>query len=222
MDPRSYATHRGMCLLPSARSGDCTAPSWPGPGIVVWRMSASSTEENTGGPLPVSQRLEFRIWRAVDLPLAMSLWADPRVTSFISRAPWKAGQVEERLRTELRFQETLRIQYWPVFLRATGELAGCCGLHPRDAERGIVELGFHLRPWAWGKGLATEAARAAAVHAFDVVGASALFAGHHPENAASGKVLCKLGFEYTHHEHYPPTGLLHPCYLLRPDQLSRS
>jgi len=182
-------------------------------------MGASSNELNTGYPLPVSQRLEFRTWRTVDLPLATSLWADPRVTAFISRSPWNGAQVEERLRTEIRFQEAHRIQYWPLFLRATGELAGCCGLHPRDAPRGILELGFHLRPWAWGKGLATEAARAAAVHAFDVVGVSGLFAGHHPENAASERVLGKLGFRYTHHELYPPTGLLHPCYLLVQDAL---
>jgi [ribosomal protein S5]-alanine N-acetyltransferase len=185
-------------------------------------MVESSTEQNTGAPLPVSSRLEFRTWRPVDLSLAVELWGDPRVTALISRTPWDQSQVEERLRREIRFQEAEGIQYWPVFLRATGELAGCCGLHPRHPERGIVELGFHLRPSAWGQGLATEAARAAAVHAFDALRASTLFAGHHPENAASGKVLSKLGFRYTHHELYPPTGLLHPCYLLHPDQLFRS
>ena len=42
----------------------------------------------------------------------------------------------------------------------------------------------------------------------------ALFAGLHPGNAASRRTLEKLGFLYTHHEPYAPTGLDHPGYLL--------
>jgi RimJ/RimL family protein N-acetyltransferase len=51
-------------------------------------------------------------------------------------------------------------------------------------------------------------------YAFETIGAKALFAGHHPENAASRRVLAKLGFRHTHDELYAPTGLLHPSYLL--------
>ena len=57
--------------------------------------------------------------------------------------------------------------------------------------------------------------RAVIAHAF-ATGAKALFAGHHPDNASSRSVLEKLGFRYTHHELYPPTGLQHPCYRLDP------
>jgi RimJ/RimL family protein N-acetyltransferase len=183
--------------------------------------STPGAEHHGGLRLPSSVRLRFRTWQPDDLPLALELWGDARVTALISRSAWGPAQVEERLRTEMRFQETDGVQYWPFFLRTTGELAGCCGLHPRHPERGILELGFHLLPRAWGKGLATEAARAAAVHGLDHLGASALFAGHHPENAASGRVLAKLGFRYTHRERYPPTGLLHPCYLLAREELRR-
>jgi RimJ/RimL family protein N-acetyltransferase len=50
-----------------------------------------------------------------------------------------------------------------------------------------------------------------------VLGAASLFAGHHPDNAASKHALERLGFRYTHHELYPPTGLEHPGYeLVRP------
>jgi hypothetical protein len=47
------------------------------------------------------------------------------------------------------------------------------------------------------------------------LGATALFAGHHPENTASPKILSRLGFRYERHELYPPSGLVHPSYLLR-------
>lgn len=91
---------------------------------------------------------------------------------------------------------------------------GCCGLRPYRLEDGIYELGFHLRPEHWGQGYATEAARAVIDHAFDTLHARALFAGHHPGNVASRRLLEKLGFRYTHDEFYAPTGLEHPSYLL--------
>jgi RimJ/RimL family protein N-acetyltransferase len=50
--------------------------------------------------------------------------------------------------------------------------------------------------------------------AFEILDLKALFAGHHPENIASERLLRKLGFRYTHQEIYPPTGLLNPAYLL--------
>jgi [ribosomal protein S5]-alanine N-acetyltransferase len=48
-----------------------------------------------------------------------------------------------------------------------------------------------------------------------VLGASALFAGHHPDNTGSRRTLVKLGFRFTHDELYPPTGVMHPGYELR-------
>jgi RimJ/RimL family protein N-acetyltransferase len=84
----------------------------------------------------------------------------------------------------------------------------------RGAGHRQLELGFHLRPEHWGKGLATEAARAAIAFAFDRLRSEELFAGHHPANAASARTLRKLGFRYSHDELYPPTGLRHPSYVL--------
>jgi [ribosomal protein S5]-alanine N-acetyltransferase len=174
-------------------------------------------EENEPGrrPLPSSARLVFGRWEAENIPLGKHLWGDPRVTSFITQSPFTPLQVEERVRQEMAGLAMFGVQYGPMFLRSTGELVGCCGFRPRPAPPGVLELGFLLRPEFWGQGLATEAARAAVAHAFEVLGASAIFAGHHPENGGSRRVLQKLGFRKTHLEHYPPTGLEHPSYLLQ-------
>src|SRR5215468_5208623 len=51
--------------------------------------------------------------------------------------------------------------------------------------------------------------------AFETLGARELFAGHHPDNAASRHMLEKSGFSYTHDELYPPTGEMDPGYVLR-------
>ena len=62
--------------------------------------------------------------------------------------------------------------------------------------------------------MAVEAGLAIIAFAFETLGAQALFAGHHPANTASQKVLEKLGFGFAYEEFYPPTGLRHPSYLL--------
>jgi ribosomal-protein-alanine N-acetyltransferase len=78
----------------------------------------------------------------------------------------------------------------------------------------VHELGFHLRPKFWGQGLAVEAARAAIVYAFERIGAKGLSAGHHPGNVNSKKVIEKLGFRYSHDEHFPALGMNIPYYLM--------
>jgi [ribosomal protein S5]-alanine N-acetyltransferase len=172
------------------------------------------TDEPGALCLPSSPRLTFGTWQPDNTALATQLWGDARVTSFITAQPFTATQVEERVRREMAGQAMFGVQYGPVFLRTNAALVGCCGFRPRPLESGVLELGFLLRQEYWGQGLATEAARAAVRHAFDVLSVKAIFAGHHPENSASQRVLEKLGFQRTHTEHYPPTGLQHPCYLL--------
>jgi RimJ/RimL family protein N-acetyltransferase len=65
-----------------------------------------------------------------------------------------------------------------------------------------------------GQGYADEAARAVIDYAFGSLETSELFARHNPANHASRRLLEKLGFRYTHDEHYAPTGLCHPSYML--------
>ncbi len=142
-----------------------------------------------------------------------SFWGDPEVTRRIG-GPFSESYVRERIERETATLKEYGVQYWPLFLLATGEHVGCCGLRPYKPDESIYALGFHLRPAFWGRGYAEEAARAVIDHAFDRLGARALFAGHHPENDPSRRLLAKLGFRYTHDELYAPTGLEHPSYLL--------
>lgn len=160
-----------------------------------------------------SERLGFRHWSADDLDLALALWGDAAVTRLIG-GPFDRAAVQARLEAEIAMQKVHGIQYWPFFLRASGVHAGCCGLRPYEPDSTVYEIGFHLRPSCWGQGYASEAARAVIAYAFDIRGAAALFAGHHPANEASRHLLLKLGFVYTHDELYAPTGLDHPSYWL--------
>ena len=109
------------------------------------------------------------------------------------------------------------MQYWPILLREDGRHVGVCGLRPW--KPGVPELGFHLRPEFWRLGLGFEAATAVIRHGFDQFGATAIFAGHHPENAASRKLLLKLRFQYAGRK-LLTSGMLEPTYLLRPADVS--
>lgn len=159
-------------------------------------------------------RLGFRLWSVDDFPLALALWGDVNVTHLIG-GPFSEEQVHERLIKEIGSVRAHGIQYWPIFLLADGDFVGCCGLRSYKPEEKICELGFHLRPAYWGKGFAVESAQAVIKHASESLRAEKLFAGHHPENLASQKVLEKLGFAFTHEELYAPTGKMHRCYFLK-------
>ena len=167
-----------------------------------------------------SPRLGFRTWSMEDVPLAVKLWGNTEVTRTFG-GPFSEPQIMERLAREIANQLAYKLQYWPVFHLEDAEFAGCCGLRSYKEGKQIFELGFHFLPQFWGKGLATEAAQAVISYAFGPLALKGLFAGHHPDNAASAHVLKKLGFRYTHDEIYPPTGELHPSYFLAPPNRHR-
>ena len=164
-----------------------------------------------------TERLRFDVWSEDKLPLAEALWCDAEVTRFIG-GPFTREQVQARVAREMANFAAHGVQYWPIFKRESGEHAGCCGLRPYDLDARVFALGFHLLPQHWGKGYAREASLAVIEHAFTSLDASKLFAGHHPQNERSRKTLVALGFEYWRDELYPPTGLMHPSYLLMPSR----
>jgi len=168
-----------------------------------------------------TERLGFRCWSKNDLSLARELWGDIEVTRFFG-GPFSEEEIRQRLEREITRMNTYQFQYWPIHLLSDNEHVGCCGLRPYRLEDGIPELGFHLRPKYWGRGLASEAARAVIDFAFESVGAKGLSAGHHPKNVDSKKLLEKLGFQYTHDEFFATLGMDIPYYLLtRPSRAFR-
>lgn len=160
-----------------------------------------------------TERIGFSVWTEEDFPLAAQLWGEEDVTRYIcASGKFTEQDIQNRLNVEIGNQKQFSVQYWPIFELATGELIGCCGLRPFKAEEGTYEIGFHLRRKFWGRGYASEAAAKVINYCFETLGAHKLFAGHHPENMASGRLLARLGFRYIGDNFYEPTGLCHPSY----------
>lgn len=161
-----------------------------------------------------TERIRFSNWQEDDLPLAQEPWENPQVTRYIcASGKFSAQDIKDRLNQEISNGQKHKIEYWPVFDISTNTLIGCCGLRPHKEKE--YEVGVHLLPEFWGRGYASEAARAVIQYAFTVLDARKLFAGHNPDNVASGKLLTRLGFEYIGDQFYVPTGLYHPSYELR-------
>jgi len=162
-----------------------------------------------------SERVAFSCWEQTDDDLVFLLWGDEAVTRYTSKTgKFTESEILARLNLEIENEKKFRFQYWPIFEKESGEFIGCCGLRPCNAGARVYELGFHLRSKFWGKGIALEAARRVIQYAFDSLNADDIFAGHHPDNIGSKKVLVKLGFVYVGDEYYEPTGCYHCTYTL--------
>jgi RimJ/RimL family protein N-acetyltransferase len=74
-----------------------------------------------------------------------------------------------------------------------GDLIGCVGY--RATEKDHAEMGYWIGKPYWGRGYATEAARALILYAFASERFDFLTVGHFKENPASARVIAKLGFE---------------------------
>ncbi len=82
---------------------------------------------------------------------------------------------------------------WSLLDKATGEYLGFCGLR-RDTVSQDVDLGFRLRRAAWGKGIASEAARAAIAVGKQQYGIKKFVANAMRSNQASIILLERLEF----------------------------
>ncbi len=162
-----------------------------------------------------TERIRFSTWTKDDLSLATQLWGEEDVTRYIcATGRFAEEDIQKRLLLEIDNGQKFGVQYWPIFEKATGDLIGCCGLRPFLAEANAYEIGFHLRKEFWGKGYASEAASAVITHCFASLKADKIFAGHHPLNAGSRKLLSRLDFQSIGEHYYEPTGLYHPSYAL--------
>ena len=100
-----------------------------------------------------------------------------------------------------------RIKFqFAVTLKSTGQLIGNCGVRRESAEACEGDMGYELDPDHWGKGYATEAARAVLHFGFSDMGLSRISASCVADNTGSAHVLEKLGMQQEgrlrQNEHY--------------------
>ena len=146
-----------------------------------------------------TERLSLREMESRDAPFIVELLTDPEFLAnigdrgvhdldgahaYIDR--WRGNYVRDGF------------GMWLLELRETQELVGMCGIVRRDTLPS-PDIGYALLPQFRSKGYAVEACSAVRDHAIRTLGMPELLAIVSPGNAASEKVLERIGLRFKDH-----------------------
>jgi RimJ/RimL family protein N-acetyltransferase len=142
-----------------------------------------------------TSRLLLRSWREEDLNAYDRICADPEVMRYLSGTMTRdhAAQQMERW---MRHWEERGFGVWAAEEKVSDAFIGFIGLlYHEDWPEGKhkTEVGWRLDRSFWGRGLATEGARASLQHGFEALGLERVISIIHPKNVASRRVAEKAG-----------------------------
>ncbi|MDX6751645.1 GNAT family N-acetyltransferase [Geminicoccaceae bacterium 1502E] len=149
----------------------------------------------TERPVLATDRLILRPWRDADREALGALNADPEVMAHFPAPLDRAASdaMLERMRGQFA---TLGFGFWAVTEAPDGPLLGLVGLGAPRFEAHFtpcIEVAWRLGRAHWGKGYASEAARAALVFGFERAGLDEIVAMTLPTNRRSQAVMERLG-----------------------------
>lgn len=141
-------------------------------------------------------RLRLEPFSDAHLPGLHAMNREPEVMRYITGKPETLEETRASIaRVQARWAEW-GYSWWALIEAAGGEVVGAgCIQHLGRARANPLEIGWRLHPAHWGRGYAIEAARRMAAFAFDDLHAPLLLAVRDPANAASGRVMDKLGMQ---------------------------
>ncbi len=147
-------------------------------------------------------RCMLRELQPSDAPGMFELDTDPQVHRYLGNKPISTmDQAEDVIAFVRRQYVENGIGRWALVHRDSGAFMGWCGLkrntEPLNGYVNYYDLGYRLMPRFWGQGFASEAGAAALEFGFGSLKLQTIYAAAHIENAASNRVLTKLGFKQT-------------------------
>ena len=156
-----------------------------------------------------TERLLLRPWRpAEDLDALAAINADPDVMRFVApNRPLTRAETAAQLERFVAHWDQHGFGLWAVVPRLSdGRAVGFAGLAIPSFLPQIlpaVEVGWRLASGSWGRGYATEAARASVAFGFERLGLRSIVSVIEPGNVRSLRVAEKLGMR-------PAPDRLHP------------
>jgi RimJ/RimL family protein N-acetyltransferase len=130
-----------------------------------------------------------------DWPDVLAYQSDPR---YLRYYPW-TGRTPEDVQGFVQMfiaqqHEDPRAKYQlAIDLKSASHIIGNCGIRMKSAGAHEADIGFELAPQHWGRGYATEAARAMIGFGFTELGLHRIWSWCIADNVASARVLEKLG-----------------------------
>ncbi|MFL6238361.1 MAG: GNAT family N-acetyltransferase [Actinomycetes bacterium] len=158
-------------------------------------------------PILRTDRLILRMWTVHDLDELAEIFADPSVWWFPFQRGLDRDETEVFLHRRMAEWDAQGWGQWAV--ERDGRLIGYAGFAlPTFLPElmPVPEVGWRLHPSAWGYGLATEAGQAALAYGFDDLGFAEVISTYQPENAASGRVMERLGMTLDRETVHPKSG----------------
>jgi RimJ/RimL family protein N-acetyltransferase len=163
-----------------------------------------------------TERLVLRRFTPADAGNLLALDGDPEVMRYLEPGVRTRAQIEAEVLPLFlgRHQQCPDFGRWAADARDSGDFVGWFGLRPvqpsdaaivdwADAPpgSGVAELGYRLRRSAWGRGYATEGARALVRRAFTELGVREIVATTMTVNTRSRAVMQRAGLRYARTVH---------------------
>jgi ribosomal-protein-alanine N-acetyltransferase len=146
-------------------------------------------------PMLHTARLRLRPFTSADADALFALHSNARVLRYWDSPPWtERARAERFIATCRQLAEEGSGARLALERSSDGAFLGWCGLTRFNPDYRSASLGYCLTEAAWGLGYATEAARALLEWAFDTLDLNRVQAEADTRNAASARVLEKLGF----------------------------
>lgn len=146
-----------------------------------------------------TNRLFLKFLELSDLDNLIALRSDPDVMKYSSDGSvhTKEKVKDFLLNTAIPYQAIHHTGFFAVFEKETGHFIGQAGLFHLGFydKQPDIELAYRLHKQYWGKGYATELAKALIVWGFEHLDIPKIVSGAELENIASQKVLIKAGFD---------------------------
>src|SRR5689334_11655663 len=144
-----------------------------------------------------TERLLLRPLVLADLDALYQLYREPRIMQYITGQPRSYEMTRQRLLTHIAGFKNYGFGLYATILKATGELIGRCGMEPIVTGNGLeANLAWIFAQPYWGRGLATEFARAMIPYGFTHFPIVRMFASADPANLASIRVMQKAGMTF--------------------------
>ena len=144
-----------------------------------------------------TSRLGLRNWVAEDVKPMAALNADEQVMEYFPSVQSEQNTSDFIKRMQKHF-ETYGFCYFAVDTLDTGEFIGFIGLCHQDYESDFtphVDIGWRLKQSAWGKGYATEGAKACLEYGFKTLRLREVYSVASVINVKSQHIMKKIGME---------------------------
>lgn len=145
-----------------------------------------------------TQRLGLRAWQAADLSPLADMCADPKVMQFFPET-LTFEQSKSLLDRLQKCDREHGFTYFALELKETNEFLGFAGMLNQTYDAPFtpcVDIGWRLKKAAWGKGYATEAAKACLNFAFQNKKIKEIYSVCTSKNEASKSIMKKIGMQY--------------------------